>query len=57
MYWDFTHEVNILAVTTALGLKQFGQFLPADGPPKNQVNVMSHMIPMGKFLVFFLEDC
>jgi Histidine phosphatase superfamily (branch 2) len=47
LYFDFTHDTNIMGVITALGLTQFAQFLPATGPPPNQQLIISHMEPFG----------
>ena len=50
--FDFTHDVNIAAVVTALGLTQFNQTLSANGPPANQQMIVSHTEPFGSRLIF-----
>jgi len=56
LYFDFTHDVNIAAVVTALGLTQFNQTLSASGPPENQQLIVSHMEPFGSRLLFEVID-
>ena len=43
--FDFSHEVNIFAVLTAFGLKQFAPLLPADHYEPDQQLIVSHMTP------------
>ncbi|KAL9097077.1 MAG: hypothetical protein Q9163_006392 [Psora crenata] len=48
LYFDFSHDTNIAAVLTALGLKQFAPLLPAQGPiPSNRSLIVSHLQPFG----------
>ncbi|RMZ77021.1 hypothetical protein DV738_g4590, partial [Chaetothyriales sp. CBS 135597] len=47
LYFDFSHDTNILSILTAFGLKQFAQDLPTTGPPKDQQLVVSHVTPFG----------
>ena len=48
LYFDFSHDTNIIPILTAFGLKQFGEFLPADGPPNpNRALFISHLVPLG----------
>jgi hypothetical protein len=42
-YFDFSHDTNIAAITTAFGLAQFAPFLPKTGLPANQQLIASHM--------------
>lgn len=51
LYFDFSHDTNIMSVITAFGLKQFAQPLPATGPPANQQLVVSHLTPFGARMV------
>jgi Histidine phosphatase superfamily (branch 2) len=57
LYFDFTHDTNIMGVITALGLTQFAQFLPATGPPPNQQLVVSQMEPFGARMVMEKIEC
>lgn len=52
LYFDFSHDTNIFAIITALGLRQFNQTLPTSGPPDNQQAIVSHMTPFGARLVW-----
>jgi len=45
LYFDFSHDTQMMAVLTAFGLRQFAQYLPATGPPPNQQLVASHLTP------------
>ncbi len=46
LYFDFSHDTNMVPVLTAFGLKQFGQYLPPEGPPPaNRSLFISHMMP------------
>ncbi|KAJ9357887.1 hypothetical protein DTO027B9_2814 [Paecilomyces variotii] len=36
IYFDFTHDTQMMRILTALGFRQFAQFLPPTGPPANQ---------------------
>lgn len=47
LYFDFSHDTNIVSVITAFGLRQFNQTLPSSGPPPNQQLIVSHMTPFG----------
>jgi len=40
-----------------MGLTQFSQFLPATGPPSDQQNVISHIIPFAARLVIEKIEC
>ena len=51
LYFDFSHDTNIMSIITAFGLGQFNQSLPATGPPANQQLIVSHMEPFGANLV------
>jgi hypothetical protein len=52
LYFDFSHDTNIYSIITALGLRQFNQSLPEDGPPSNQQAIVSHMTPFGARLAW-----
>ena len=47
LYFDFSHDTNIMSILTAFGVKQFAQPLPASGPPANQQLIVSHITPFG----------
>ena len=47
LYMDFSHDTNIYAILSAMGLRQFNQSLPAEGPPADQQAIVSHMTPFG----------
>ena len=51
LYFDFSHDTNIMAIITAFGLKQFAQPLPPTGPPANQQLIVSHVTPFGTRMV------
>lgn len=45
LYFDFSHDTNIMSILTAFGLRQFNQTLPTSGPPPNQQLIVSHVTP------------
>ncbi|MCJ1271958.1 hypothetical protein MMC22_011863 [Lobaria immixta] len=45
LYFDFSHINTIIGALTAFGLKQFAQFLPTTGPPRNQEVITSYLQP------------
>lgn len=47
LYLDFMHDAFIVTVLTAFGFKQFAEFLPPTGPPKNRQYVTSKLVPFG----------
>ncbi|OQE21273.1 hypothetical protein PENSTE_c012G05655 [Penicillium steckii] len=47
LYFEFTHDANIISVLAALGMTQFADFLPLAGPPKKQQFVASKLVPFG----------
>ncbi|KAL4895637.1 histidine phosphatase superfamily [Aspergillus ambiguus] len=50
LYLDFSHDTDIMSMLTAMGLTQFAQFLPINGPPANQQLIVSHIVPFaGRF--------
>jgi len=51
LYFDFSHDTNIMAIITAFGLKQFAQELPASGPPADQQLIVSHVTPFAARMV------
>jgi hypothetical protein len=57
LYFDFTHDTNIMGILTAMGLTQFAQFLPTTGPPANQQLIVSHMEPFGARMVLEKIQC
>ncbi|KEF55159.1 uncharacterized protein A1O9_08813 [Exophiala aquamarina CBS 119918] len=56
LYFDFSHDTNIMAIITAFGLKQFAQPLPSTGPPENQQLIVSHVTPFGARMVWEVID-
>lgn len=47
LYFDFSHDTNIMAILTAFGLTQFNQLLsPTEITPNRQL-IVSHMEPFG----------
>ena len=50
LYLDFSHDTTIFSMLTALGLTQFGEFLPTSAPPADRQLVVSHIVPFaGRF--------
>ena len=47
LYFDFSHDTNIMAILTAFGLTQFQQYLPPTGPPPSHSLIVSHLEPFG----------
>ncbi|KAL2838121.1 histidine phosphatase superfamily [Aspergillus pseudoustus] len=45
IYFDFSHDNEMFSMLTALGLTQFGQFLPATHPSPKRALVGSHIVP------------
>ncbi|KAJ5678859.1 hypothetical protein N7462_007103 [Penicillium macrosclerotiorum] len=45
LYFEFTHDANIVSVLTAFGLTQFRDYLPLTGPPKDQQFHTSRIVP------------
>ncbi|KAJ5085866.1 hypothetical protein N7532_010637 [Penicillium argentinense] len=56
LFFEFTHDANIVSVLTAFGLKQFADFLPLTGPPKNQQFSTSRLVPFaGRFNIEIIK--
>lgn len=47
LYFDFSHDTNIMSILTAFGLTQFNEFLPATSHPGKHNLTVSHMEPFG----------
>jgi hypothetical protein len=47
LYFDFSHDTNIVAILTALGLTQFAEELPATQHPGKHAFTVSHITPFG----------
>jgi len=47
LYFDFSHDTNIMSILTAFGLTQFNQYLPPTAILQNRQLVVSHMEPFG----------
>lgn len=45
IYFDFSHDTNIMAILTAFGFTQFATFLPATHMPAHRDLVVSHLTP------------
>jgi Histidine phosphatase superfamily (branch 2) len=45
LYFDFSHDTNIMSVITAFGLRQFNQTLSPTRPPPDQQLIVSLMTP------------
>ena len=56
LYFDFSHDTNIMAIITAFGLRQFNQTLPTTGPPADQQLIVSHVTPFGTRMVRSPKD-
>ena len=52
LYFDFSHDTNIMSIITALGMRQFAQPLPTTGLPENQQLIVSHVTPFGARMVW-----
>ncbi len=47
LYFDFSHDTNIMSILTAFGFEQFNQLLPADSHPGPHYLTVSHVTPFG----------
>lgn len=47
LYFDFSHDTNIMSVLTAFGFRQFAEFLPSDRYPGRHNLTVSHITPFG----------
>ncbi|KAI9053775.1 hypothetical protein LZ554_002724 [Drepanopeziza brunnea f. sp. 'monogermtubi'] len=47
LYFDFSHDTNIMSILTAFGFKQFNAFLPATHYPGPHNLTVSHLEPFG----------
>ncbi|CAM1506911.1 Fc.00g065520.m01.CDS01 [Cosmosporella sp. VM-42] len=47
LYFDFSHDTNIVAVLTAFGFRQFAEELPATHYPGDHEFTVSHVTPFG----------
>ncbi|KAF9884788.1 hypothetical protein FE257_001278 [Aspergillus nanangensis] len=45
LYLDFSHDAGVVAALTAFGFRQFAQFLPPTGPPRNHQFQTSKIVP------------
>ncbi|KAE9381660.1 phosphoglycerate mutase-like protein [Stipitochalara longipes BDJ] len=45
LYFDFSHDTNIMSILTAFGLKQFNEFLPSTEHPGPHNLTISHLEP------------
>ncbi len=44
LFFDFSHDTNIMAILTAFGLTQFAEVLPDDHIKQDRALVVSHMV-------------
>jgi hypothetical protein len=51
LYFDFSHDHQIINILTAFGLRQFATFLPPTGPPHERQLIISHLTPYAARLV------
>lgn len=47
LYFDFSHDTNIMSILTAFGFKQFSALLPNSSYPGTHNLTVSHMEPFG----------
>ena len=47
LYFDFSHDTNIMSILTAFGFVQFNQFLPSTKHPGPHNLTVSHLEPFG----------
>ncbi len=47
LYFDFSHDTNIMSILTAFGFTQFNQFLPSTEYPGPHNLTVSHLEPFG----------
>lgn len=47
LYFDFSHDTNIVSVLTAFGLRQFAEDLPTDKHPGDHEFNVAHIVPFG----------
>ncbi|KAG9507459.1 hypothetical protein J7337_001011 [Fusarium musae] len=47
LYFDFSHDTNIISILTAFGLRQFAEELPTDKYPGEHEFVVSKLTPFG----------
>lgn len=47
LYFDFSHDTNIMSILTAFGFTQFNQFLPSNKHPGPHNLTVSHLEPFG----------
>jgi hypothetical protein len=45
LYFDFSHDTNIMSILTAFGFKQFNEYLPATHYPGTHNLTVSHLEP------------
>jgi hypothetical protein len=47
LYFDFSHDTNIVSILTAFGLRQFSQLLQPSTHPGEHSLTVSHIVPFG----------
>ncbi|CRG82938.1 3-phytase A [Talaromyces islandicus] len=52
IYFDFSHETEIFSMLTALGLSQFGEYLPPTHIVKNRPAIVSEIVPFAGYFLF-----
>ncbi|KAL3469002.1 putative acid phosphatase [Aspergillus californicus] len=56
LFFDFGHDISIMAVLTAFGITQFADFLPASGPPSHQQYYAERVTPFAARLNIEIID-
>ena len=47
LYFDFSHDTNIISILAAFGLRQFASRMPATEHPGDHAFIVSHLTPFG----------
>lgn len=56
LFFDFSHDTNIMGIITAFGLTQFAEVLPDDHIKQDRSLIVSHMEPFGARLDIEIID-
>ena len=52
LYFDFSHDTNIMSIIAALVMKQFAQALTTSGPPDDQQLIVAYVTPFAARMVW-----
>lgn len=52
IYFDFSHDTEIFSMLTALGLTQFGEYLPPTHIVKDRPAIVSEIVPFAGYFLF-----